>query len=287
MRASNFDIGKKIILGSLFVNSIQIVLIILLIINSGSGENLKALSGLLYVIALSMAINSFFTIKSLYSLIFSNGERQGLVQSINELRELNRTIRAQRHDYLNHIQIIYGLMELGEYDEALKYMEPVYKDIIKVNKALKTSEPAVNALLQSKMHIAEEENIDVELCITSDLKELYMPSWEFCRIAGNIIDNSIYALKEKEDDRKLYVEISEDIKSLKLYISNNGPKIPKEIADKVFEEGFTTKGIKGEGMGLSIVKELVENYEGKLKLDSSDYKTSFLIELPKNISSEN
>lgn len=282
MKISNVTIGKKIIVGSLAVNSIQIILISLLIINSHSGENLKALSGVLYIIALTMGINSFFTIKSLYSLIFSNGEKQGLVQSINDLKELNRTLRAQRHDFLNHIQIIYGLLELGEHDDALKYMEPVYKDISRVNKALKTSEPAVNALLQAKMHIAEEKHIDVELSITSDLKELSMPSWEYCRIIGNLIDNAIFALGENLGKKKLYIEISEDSLSLRTFIINNGPRIPEEIIDNIFEEGFTTKGERGQGMGLSIVKELVENYNGNLTLTSIDDKTSFYIEIPKN-----
>jgi len=282
MKISNVSIGKKIIIGSLIVNSIQIILILLLIVNSHSGENLKALSGVLYIIALTMAINSFFTIRSLYSLIFSNGEKQGLVQSINDLKELNRTLRAQRHDFLNHIQIVYGLLELGEHDEALKYMEPVYKDISRVNKALKTSEPAVNALLQAKMHIAEEKNIDVELSITSDLKELYMPSWEYCRIIGNLIDNAIFALGENLGKKKLYIEISEDSLSFRTFIINNGPKIPEAIIDSIFEEGFTTKGEKGQGMGLSIVKELVEHYNGNLMLTSIDDKTSFYIEIPKS-----
>ncbi|SHI86228.1 Histidine kinase-, DNA gyrase B-, and HSP90-like ATPase [Clostridium amylolyticum] len=282
MKISNVSIGKKIIIGSLIVNSIQIILILLLIVNSHSGENLKALSGVLYIIALTMAINSFFTIRSLYSLIFSNGEKQGLVQSINDLKELNRTLRAQRHDFLNHIQIVYGLLELGEQDEALKYMEPVYKDISRVNKALKTSEPAVNALLQAKMHIAEEKHIDVELSITSDLKELYMPSWEYCRIIGNLIDNAIFALGENLGKKKLYIEISEDSLSFRTFIINNGPKIPEAIIDSIFEEGFTTKGDKGQGMGLSIVKELVEHYNGNLMLTSIDDKTSFYIEIPKN-----
>lgn len=282
MKISNVSIGKKIIVGSLVVNSIQIILILLLIVNSHSGENLKALSGVLYIIALTMAINSFFTIRSLYSLIFSNGEKQGLVQSINDLKELNRTLRAQRHDFLNHIQIIYGLLELGEQEEALRYMEPVYKDITRVNKALKTSEPAVNALLQAKMHIAEEKHIDIELSITSDLKELIMPSWEYCRVIGNLIDNAIFALGENTGKKKLYIEISEDGFSLRTFIINNGPKIPEGIIDKMFEEGFTTKGEKGQGMGLSIVKELVENYQGKLMVTSVDDKTSFYIEIPKN-----
>ena len=275
------DIGKKIVISTLAVNVIQLILTVLLILNSGSGDKLKSLSGLLYLIDLTMAINSLLSVGSLYFMMYSKGERQGMVASINDLRNLNKTIRAQRHDYLNHIQVVYGLLELGEAKEALKYMEPVYKDILKVNKALKTSEPAVNALLQAKLNLAEEKDIDMEISITSDLKELVMPPWEFCRIAGNLIDNSIYALEGVCGDKKLYIEISEDLSNLEFSVRNNGPKIPDEITKEIFTEGFTTKGNRGEGMGLYIVKELVSSYKGQIRLVSTDTETMFNIELPK------
>ena len=246
MKKVDIDIGRKIIIGSLGVNVLQIALILLLIINSGSPENLKSFSVLLYILALSLAINSACSISSLYFIMYNRGEKQGMVDTINQLRELNKTIRAQRHDYLNHIQVVYGLLELKEPEEALKYMEPVYKDIIKVNKALKTSEPAVNALLQAKLAIAEENNIEMELSITSELKEIPITSWELCRILGNILDNSIYALMEVKGDKKLYLEINEDIEGFGFSITNNGPKIPREIIDDIFKEGFTTKGNMGE-----------------------------------------
>ena len=204
-----------------------------------------------------------------------------MIDTINYLSEQNQAIRAQRHDYLNHIQVIYGLLELEEYEEAQKYMEPVYKDIMKVNKALKTSEPAVNALLQAKMAMAEEKGIDIELAITSDLKDLIIEPWEFCRIVANLIDNSIYALEEKGQDKKLYIEIAEDPNFLELSVVNNGPKIPEAILEHIFKEGFTTKGSKGQGMGLSIVKNLVEDYKGRLQVDSTEHQTRFSIELPK------
>jgi len=281
MKKVDLDIGRKIIIGSLGVNVLQIALILLLIINSGSPENLKSLSGLLYILALSLAINSACSIASRYFIMYNRGERQGMVDTINQLRELNKTRRAQRHDYLNHIQVVYGLLELREPEEALKYMGPVYKDIIKVNKALKTSEPAVNALLQAKLTIAEEKDIDVELSVTSELKGLSIPSWELCRVIGNILDNSIYALEELKENKKLYIQINEDITSFHFSIVNNGPKIPREIIDYIFKEGFTTKGSKGEGMGLYIVKELLDKYEGKLKLVSDEGHTEFNVQFPK------
>ena len=66
------------------------------------------------------------------------------------------------------MQVVYGLLELEEYEEAVKYLRPVYADIAKVGKALKTSKPAVNALLSSKMEKAEKQEIQLFVEVSSD-----------------------------------------------------------------------------------------------------------------------
>ena len=84
----------------------------------------------------------------------------------------------------------------------------------------------------------------------------------------------------------------EDLKSLIdkknskaiIEIEDNGTGITKNIGDKIFEPKFTTKS-KGMGLGLSIIKNLVTNYKGKISFSSKKGETIFKIELPihKNI----
>ena len=235
---------------------------------------------IIYVIAISIGINSIITGIIFYNLLFKKGSNN-LIDTIKYLEAFNKTLRTQRHDYLNHIQVIYSLMELEEFDEARNYIEPVYKDIVRISKALKTSKPAVNALLQAKLQMAEKNEIEMELEIKSDLKHLNMEPWEFCRVIGNIIDNAIFALKLKPDNRYMLVEFAEDLQNIKINISNNGYSIPKEIIDNIFKEGFTTKGDKGDGMGLAIVKEIVETFYGTVAVISDEQRTSFEIVIPK------
>jgi hypothetical protein len=58
---------------------------------------------------------------------------------------------------LNHIQVIYGLLELGCMRRLRSIYDPVFKDIIKVSRAFKTAQPAINALLQAKLEEAEKK----------------------------------------------------------------------------------------------------------------------------------
>lgn len=84
-----------------------------------------------------------------------NQQYQILRENYVRIEGLNTELRAQRHDYLNHLQVVYGLMELEEYEELKRYLTPVFKDMLKTGKALKTSKPAINALLKAKMDEAE------------------------------------------------------------------------------------------------------------------------------------
>jgi len=271
---------SKIVLISIFLNLIQVVFISLFIYYKNKNPYMIEGNFIIYVIALSIGINSIITGIIFYSLLFKKGSNN-LIDTIKYLEEFNKTLRTQRHDYLNHIQVIYSLMELEEFEEARSYIEPVYKDIVRISKALKTSKPAVNALLQAKLQMAEKNKIDMELEIKSDLKYLNMEPWEFCRVVGNIIDNAIFTLKQKPENRYMFVEFAEDVLNIRINISNNGDSIPKEIIDSIFKEGFTTKGDKGDGMGLAIVKEIVENFSGTVEVASDEQRTYFEIVLPK------
>ena len=66
-------------------------------------------------------------------------------------------------------------------------------------------------------------------------------------------------------------------------IANNGPAIPEEIHEKIFQPNFTTKKLGldfGLGLGLSIVRRLVDSYNGTIELTSTDGETTFSINLP-------
>lgn len=271
---------SKIVFISIFLNLTQALLIISFIYYKNKNPNLVQGNFIVNVAGISIAINSIITGVIFYNLLLKKSSNN-LIAAINYLENLNITLKAQRHDYLNHIQVIYSLLELEEFQEARNYIEPVYKDIVRVSKALKTSKPAINALLQAKLQVAEKSGIELELEIKTDFSSLPMEPWEFCRVLGNIIDNAIFALKQKPKDRYMLVELSEDLENIIVNIKNNGESIPKEILKNIFKAGFTTKGDKGEGMGLAIVKELVEGFKGTIEVISKEEYTAFKLSIPK------
>ncbi len=232
------------------------------------------------VIVLIAFLNTFMSIKDIQRLGLINSENGILQKTLSQLEELNKTLRAQRHDFLNHLQVVHGLIELEEFNDTREYIEKVYNDIQKVSRVMRTSIPALNALLQAKVLACEKRGIEPELNIKSNFDRLKIPSWEFCRIMGNVIDNAIYALESAAEHKYLRIDLYEDIKFYYFLIKDNGPGIPDGLSARIFEAGFTTKGSKGEGMGLAIVKDTLQKYGGEIKLFCENGETAFEGKLP-------
>ena len=204
-----------------------------------------------------------------------------LAESCSQMQKLNSTLRSQRHDYLNHMQVVYGMAELEEYAEIRAYLEPVYRDMMKTGKALRTSIPAVNALVMAKMGEAEAARIDFYVEVKSDLKNLRIEPWELCKVLSNLIDNAITALAEKESDRRMILEINEDREYYQFSVSDNGAPIPKDRQAAIFRPGFTTKQEAGHGMGLFIVSGVLKANGGSILLKSDEKETVFTVKLKK------
>lgn len=234
------------------------------------------------VIAVTALVIGIMSVKDSYFLAKYESQNNAIINNIEQVENLNKTLRAQRHDFMNHLQVVYSLMEMDEYKEAKDYIEKVYNDIQKVSRVLKTSIPAVNALLQAKIVACESRNIMAELNVSSPLNKLPIPQWELCRILSNLIDNSMFKLGGLPQERILGVDISEDIMFYIFKVWDNGPSISQDIIGKIFDAGFTTKGEKGEGMGLAISKEITMNYGGNIKVESNDKSTCFTVTVPKH-----
>jgi len=108
------------------------------------------------IIVLISFLNTFINIKDIHQLGIINLRNDMLVQSLSQLEELNKTLRAQRHDFKNHLQVVYGLIELEEFNDTKEYIGKVYNDIHSVSRVMRTSSPALNALLQAKVLASEK-----------------------------------------------------------------------------------------------------------------------------------
>lgn len=113
---------------------------------------------------------------------------------------------------------------------------------------------------------------------TSDEKIMFsLDKTQWIRVTTNIVQNALQAVKQGQDP-KIKVSIKKGEKNVKVYFSDNGIGIPKSIQSKVFEPKFTTK-TKGMGLGLGIVKNIIDSHKGKIEYTTSEKGTTFIVTL--------
>ena len=108
--------------------------------------------------------------------------------------------------------------------------------------------------------------------------EILFDRTNLIRIINNLVKNSIQATSEINNP-EIIVSLKKTTKDAIIEISDNGTGIPNNLKEKIFEPSFTTK-TKGMGLGLSIIKNLINNYEGKISFKSKKGETVFKIKLP-------
>lgn len=128
-------------------------------------------------------------------------------------------------------------------------------------------------------HKVNKNNIEV----VSDFNELPNVSLfvsEMNQVWTNLIDNAIDAMEDTENG-KLTIETLKDGEFVNVNISDSGNGIPEEIQDKIFDPFFTTKPVgQGTGLGLDVVKQIITQHNGSIKVKSKPGHTTFEVCLP-------
>ncbi len=127
---------------------------------------------------------------------------------------------------------------------------------------------------------ARKENVRFE----ADIKRIAVlaSSMSLQQIALNLISNAFDAVQNLPAEEKyvrVWVDESAHGQSVQLKVLNGGARIADEFAAHLFKRGFTTKGSRGHGLGLYFSKKLAQRIHGNLKLDETNQKTCFIMEI--------
>ena len=98
---------------------------------------------------------------------------------------------------------------------------------------------------------------------------------QLIRVVTNLVKNAIQASEEKENP-KIEVKVKTDEKDVIILVKDNGHGISEENKPKIFEPKFTTKS-SGMGLGLGIIKTIIEAYQGSIDFTSEEEKARLLL----------
>ncbi|REK69390.1 sensor histidine kinase [Paenibacillus paeoniae] len=200
-----------------------------------------------------------------------------------EINSLFHSIRAQRHDFINHVQTIHSLAELNKHKELVAYTKELTGEIKVMNDIINIGNPAIAALIRSKISQAEGHRINFQ-CRFNGLRLQGMggTTLDINRILGNLIDNAFdEVLKYDEEQRNVLLIGNQTDQILEFMITNECHRAKAQVAKPLFEAGYSTKQNQHQGLGLAIVKGIVDRYKGEVNvIAEGQNQLTFIIRLP-------
>jgi len=207
---------------------------------------------------------------------------------LTSIRQLAEMLQAGRVPSEERRQQYYDV--LLEQSERLALLTDNILSLAKIEEgraefAFETTD--VSALLTNVVSSIQErvrhEGFDIEMKVQGPLPLVALDRTALSQAITNLIDN---AIKYSGDSRKIRVGASVEGQSLAIVVQDFGVGIKKEDIDRVFERFFRggdelTRTVKGSGLGLTLVKEIVEAHRGRVQVESEPGKGSiFSIRLP-------
>ncbi len=144
-------------------------------------------------------------------------QRELIETHYQEVENMYRQIRGWRHDYRNHIQMMKVLAANGDMDGIKAYLDELDTDLNTVDTVVKTGNTMADAILNSKISLAQSKEITVQ-CDAHIPVKLKMSELDLCCIIGNLFDNAIEASLQLPKEERL-IRVYMDMKGTQLYIS--------------------------------------------------------------------
>lgn len=125
---------------------------------------------------------------------------------------------------------------------------------------------------------ARSKSIKVSTSFADDLSRAYAIGAELNQVWMNLVDNAMDAVSV---GGLVSVSALNEANSIVVTVADDGPGIPKEIQGRIFDPFFTTKPVgEGTGLGLDVVRRLLQRHNGSIALESAPGRTVFEIKLP-------
>ena len=225
---------------------------------------------------LALAVLAFFLLRrTLYNMIDRRIERfqsELIEKQVREIQNMYKQVRGWRHDYRNHIQNMKIQLAQGNYAELEGYLDSLADDLTTVDTVIKTGNVMADAILNSKLSVAEKLNIKI------NVKANIPNNIPLCAVLGNLLDNAAEACaKLPESDRFMRIYIGCLKNQLYMSVQNSAGDV-KKIAGHY----LSTKQSEGEhGYGIFRIDRVAKKYGGYVNRQNEEgvFATEIMVPL--------
>lgn len=175
-----------------------------------------------------------------------------------EVETMYRKMRGWRHDYHNHIQVLKAHMEFARYEEAKQYLSMLNDDLSTVDTVIKTGNVMVDAILNSKLTMIREKEIQVDATAVVP-QDVPFSGIDLSVLIGNLLDNAMEACAQVVNKDERFIRIYMDIVKKQLYIS-----VTNSMEGTARKRGLQYLSTKAglHGFGLIRIDRIAAKYGG-------------------------
>lgn len=219
----------------------------------------------------------------------SKDEIATLNAQLTQIKQYVESLRTLRHEHLNWMSTINGLLQMKEYDKVLAMVQGESQAQQQLIDSLRGAfaDRQVAGLLFGKVQRARELGLTMTIVPGSQLHQLPegLDSTEFAAIVGNLLDNAFEAsLHTQQGNKVVELYLSDEGDDVIIEVADQGCGVPEALREKIFEQGVSTRTDEpGEhGIGLYLIASYVRRCDGVITLeDNSPCGTLFSLFLPK------
>lgn len=222
-----------------------------------------------------------------------------LERDLGSFRSTAEALRAQAHEFDNKLHTISGLIQIGEQEEVVAYIDALnrHRQSLDLSIGEPIRDKAIAALLMAKSAQASERRVRLDVVDGSGLGALAPEdSADVGTVLGNLVDNAVDAAaglassaplpRRSGSEAWVAVDIRERDGAVRISVHDSGPGVPPESAREVFAHGYTTKapahtgGTAERGIGLALTRLVCEHHGGSVILEDTDAGARFTAVLP-------
>jgi len=201
-------------------------------------------------------LNNIAMVAQTYAEVYDSLSREDRLEYMKRVEEETDRIK----------EIVKNLLDFS------RPKKPILKEV-EINSVIKKTLKFV----QNMLHLC---CIDVKLVLQENLPHVCIDEPEIQEVFVNLITNAVHAMSPR-CELSITTRIGENGEYVAIEVADQGKGIPAEVLPYIFDPFFSTKGVEGTGLGLSVSYSIIKNHNGRIQVRSEvGVGTTFTIELP-------